>query len=492
MKNLEARRLSTLLESIAGAEICGDTAIPITGVTDDSRFVEPGNLFCAVQGTRVNGESFIEEAIHRGASAILSRTSRPSPVPVIVVENPRKTLGILYSAWFDHPSRELEMIATTGTDGKTSVAYIISRMMFHSGARCGYIGTLGAFTDDRSFDSSHTTPPPLILHRILREMVDDSCRAVSMEASSHGLKQDRLSGIALHCAVFTTFGRDHLDYHESSEDYLNAKLSIFRHLGRHGTAVVNNRFPEIIDTARRLSPRIITFSAIPENTDITVERIGKSGNSHCIFLRHESRRFTIRTKLRGTFQIENITAAAGAGIALGLDYEEICRGIESVDFIPGRFEPVYRKGRLRAIIDYAHTPEALKNALRSARALTSGRLIVVFGCGGDRDTGKRPLMGRIAEQLADIVIVTSDNPRSEDPESIIADIMTGMKSPTDTITKNNRRDAIEEAISCSQAGDIVLIAGKGHEKTQTIGTDVHPFDDCEITRKILETEGNGP
>jgi len=488
MKNPEPRRLSTLVESISDAKILGDTGTMITGIADDSRRVSPGNLFCALQGTRVDGEIFIQEAIDRGAAAIVTRSPRSYQIPVITVNNPRKALGLLASAWFNNPSREMNVIATTGTDGKTSVSYIISRMLSHAGKRCGYIGTLGSFGDEQTYTSSHTTPPPLILQRILSEMINDSTHTVSMEASSHGLKQDRLSGITLKTAVFTTFGRDHLDYHESSEEYLKSKLSLFRYLENRGTAVVNARFPEIVGSARNVVKNMIIFSTTRENVDVTVEHVEISGGLRHAFLKHGSRRFSIAIKLHGEFQIENVAAATAAGITMGLDYDQICRGIESVEYIPGRFEPVYAEGALRAIVDYAHTPEALRNALKSARSITSGRLIVVFGCGGDRDTGKRPLMGRIAEQLADIAIVTSDNPRSEDPESIITEIMTGIRSPSNIIRITDRLEAIEEAIRRSSEKDIILVAGKGHEKTQTIGGHVYPFDDCAVVRKLLKAE----
>jgi UDP-N-acetylmuramoyl-L-alanyl-D-glutamate--2,6-diaminopimelate ligase len=375
-------------------------------------------------------------------------------------------------------------VGTTGTDGKTSVAYLISAMIGCTDLPCAYMGTLGARFDGERLEFPHTTPPPLLLHRALAWSREHGARAVSLEASSHALVQRRLEGIQLDAAVFTTFGRDHLDYHGSTEEYLSAKLRLFDLLKPDAPAVVNADQPEIIESVDRLNRGIVTFSTAGYDADVRVLSTMAHQSGTTVRFRCRGETVEIQSSLLGRFQTKNLAAAATVGLALDIPTKDVIKGLASVSHIPGRFEPVYSNDRLWAIVDYAHTPGALEHALASARDITEGRLFIVFGCGGERDKGKRPLMSTIAERLADVVIITNDNPRREDPKVIVSDILQGIADKSSLFIELDRSAAIRMAADMVTPGDLVLVAGKGHETVQLIGNERLPFDDVQELKQL--------
>ncbi len=479
-----------LLKAIETKQVLGNTSVPILQLTADSRLVEPGTLFVALRGTQADGAQFIEDAVHRGAAALVSEVlpdSLPS-VPFALVDDARSAIGHLAAELYGRPADRLRLIGITGTDGKTSVAYLVSSMLTASDLPCAYIGTLGARVGTSETTTKHTTPPPVELNRLLCWAEEHGASAVSLETSSHGLKQKRLAGLRLSAAVFTTFGRDHLDYHATPEDYLSSKLLLFDALAPDGTAVVNGDQADIVGAVRQRVSRLFTFSASGKNADVIVKESGSA--AHGTWLRAEvsGEQLVLRSKLLGSFQVENLSAALAVGVALGLSLDDIRSGLEQVAHIPGRFQPVYHDGRLWALVDYAHTPGALEKALDGARALTQRKVIVVFGCGGDRDQGKRALMGKIASRLADLIIVTSDNPRSENPEQIINDICQGMPSDTSCHRIADRRSALRHAVRSARAGDVILVAGKGHETTQEVRGRFFPFNDAQELTQLTAHE----
>ncbi len=481
------RTLASLLVDVPNARVHGDPHTPVASLVADSREVVPHSMFFALPGTRADGVAFVDEAVRRGATVVVAPRMVPVPecVTVVVVDDPRQTLARVASSFWGHPERRMTLVGVTGTDGKTSVAYLAARMLSACGRRAGYIGTLGVHLDDLTRPIRHTTPPPPELHAILAWLRDNGADAASLEASSHSLDQGRLLGLPFAVAVFTTFGRDHLDYHRSQQDYLEAKLKLFDGVSPDGWAVVNAAYPRIVDAVRSRGYRVLTFGARDARADLQVLRCVSSLEGTNVVLACGDARAALRSPLVGAFQGENLAAACTVGLALGLPLHDVVRGLATVRRIPGRFEPVSCRGMVWAVVDYAHTPQALDKALASARMVARGRVLVVFGCGGDRDPGKRPLMGAVASRSADLVIVTSDNPRSEDPLAIIDAIVHGMDGPAEVIVEPQRREALRRAAALWRQGDLVLVAGKGHERTQTIGTTVLSFDDVEELSALI-------
>lgn len=478
--------VASLLTHVPDARIRGDSSLEISTVVADSRRAIPGSLFVAVSGIHHDGAAFIQDAVARGASAVVSvpGLTVPDHVTHVMVRDPFTALRAIAFAFHRFPERSLAIVGVTGTDGKTSVAYLVSRMLSACGLPCGYLGTLGAQFEGRMRQTVHTTPPPPDLQELLGWMRDLGAQGVSLEASSHSLAQGRLGGLEMTAAVFTSLGRDHLDYHRTREAYLEAKLLLFDLLRDQGTAVVNADLAEVAALLKRRGLHVLTFSSKGEDADITVLRSRMELAGTTVELGHHGDRAVVHSPLLGVFQVENLAAAAAVGLAFGLAMPDIVRSLATVRHIPGRFEPVVYEGRAWAAVDYAHTPGALERALRSARALTRGRVIVVFGCGGDRDSGKRPLMGSVASRLADVVVLTSDNPRSEDPESIIRQIRGGCDGDAAVLIEPDRVAALAVAASQAGQGDFVLVAGKGHETTQTIGTRIIPLNDADELSRL--------
>lgn len=451
------------------AEIVGAQEMVISGITQDSRSVQPGDLFCCVLGLLSDGHAFVEQAIGSGAVALLVDTAQPN-VPAhitqIVVSSVRDVLGSVAGATFGHPSRALKMTGITGTNGKTSTAYILGEILKANGATVLVVGTL---TGER------TTPEAIDLQHQFREFADAGGTHVVMEVSSHGLAMGRVNAILFDVAVFTNLGRDHLDFHGTYENYFAAKAQLFTPaLAQHAVINADDKYGQLLIDVCEVD--VTTFGrAGADDVRVDVGSVDFRWNSLAIHL-----------SMGGEFSLYNALAAMTAAQILGVPDSVIVNGCMQVTGVPGRFQSVANDDGIGVVVDYAHTPESLEGVLHSARLLTVERIIVVFGCGGDRDAGKRSVMGEIASRLSDVVYVTSDNPRSEDPSAIIEEIMKGTRSNTAVVQSHvDRAEAIHIAVSEARIGDIVVIAGKGHESTQETRGVVVPFDDVEVARMAL-------
>ena len=476
----------------------GETTV--TAVTYDSRQAGPGAVFVALRGVNADGASFAREALNRGAVAIVSEAVAPRDVirPWIQVPDARLSLAALAATLYDNPSEELTLVGITGTNGKTTTSYVLASIFEAAGIRCGRIGTVGYRIGEREFEASRTTPEAPDLQRMLREMVDDGCGACVMEVSSHALTLRRADRLHFAAAVFTNLTRDHLDFHRDMEAYFVAKRRLAELLPQTGIAVTNLDDPRGRDFAAA-AHRPVTY-AIDRPADVRPGPLSFSLDGLRFDVRTPRGTLRLVSRLVGRPNAYNILAAAATAMALDVPFSAIEEGIAALEDVPGRFQVVSGAGDdVRVVVDYAHTDDALKNLLETARPLSGGgRVITVFGCGGDRDRTKRPLMGAVAARLSDLVVITSDNPRSEDPAQIIEEIKRGIVVPADrtppggTPAKSpphvavvDRKAAIERAIREAGAGDLVLIAGKGHEKYQVIGDKTLPFDDVEIARVAL-------
>ncbi|HWM93347.1 MAG TPA: UDP-N-acetylmuramoyl-L-alanyl-D-glutamate--2,6-diaminopimelate ligase [Thermoanaerobaculia bacterium] len=461
------------------------TADPeVTGVAHDSRAVEPGDLFVALVGQRFDGRAFAPAAVERGAVAVAGPGTGDLEAPWVPVEDPRSVLGPLAAAVYGHPDQELVLVGVTGTNGKSTVATLISAVLDAADLPAGFIGTLGYRFRDRSFPGGHTTPESSDLFRTLRRMRDAGARAVAMEVSSHALDMGRVEGASFDVAVFTNLTRDHLDYHPDMESYFAAKRKVFQHLKPGGRAVVNVEDPYGWRLAAEMDA--VTFG---EGGDVRVREVEMTSSGTRGVLATPRGDLEFSTPLLGRYNLLNLLAAAAAAEALNLPHSAVAAALAGQRPIPGRMEPVDRGQPFSVFVDYAHTDAALDAALRSAREIVGdGKVVVVFGCGGDRDRGKRPLMGRVAGELADLPILTSDNPRTEDPLAIIAAVEEGVRTSGRSGYRvvPDRREAIREAIFSAEPGWAVLVAGKGHEREQIIGERKIPFSDFEEIHKALE------
>ena len=471
-------RLGELLRDAGLPAATGPSAVAATGpqadpevssVTYDSRAVTPGAVFCCLRGGTVDGHAFGAAAVGAGAVALVVEEALPVTVPQVVVPNARDAMGRLAAAFFGHPARSLKMVGVTGTNGKTTTTMLLAAVLEHAGWPTGVIGTL---------TGKHTTPESPELQALLHGFVADGRTAAVMEVSSHALALDRVAGCHFDVAVFTNLGRDHLDLHGTVERYFAAKALLFRpeltDLGLANEDDVHGRL--LVDTA----PVPMRGFGAADLTDLVV-----TPTRHA----YTWRGHRVEVALGGAFNAMNSLAAACAASALGIADEVVAAGLATARPVPGRFEPVEAGQPFAVIVDYAHTPDGLREALGAARAVAAGRkVITVFGCGGDRDRDKRPEMGRAAAELADRVVVTSDNPRSEDPAAIINAVLEGV--PPDyrhvVVSEPDRRQAFTLAFGTAAEGDVVVIAGKGHETTQTIGGRVLPFDDRAVARELLE------
>jgi len=454
----------------------------------DSRRVGPGDVFVAVKGTHADGHDFIAQARRNGASWIVCQDpAKSSGKDVVVVADSASALGLLAQQNLGNPSAQLTNLAVTGTNGKTTVSYLVRSVIEASGNRCGLIGTIVYDTGTVTADATLTTPDALLIARLARKMADDGADFMVIEASSHALSQNRLAGVDFTAAAFTNLSGDHLDYHKTAAEYLAAKMRLFTQLPCHATAVLNAESPAAAQIAQNITNRIFWYG-IDTDTDISAH-INSMDAGHTLFtLSFNGDRELVRSPLIGRHNISNHLAAAGLCLAAGFDLAGIAKGLSSLKSVPGRLEPVDCGQDFTVLVDYAHTDDALRNVLTTLRPLTKNNLTVVFGCGGDRDRTKRPRMARVAEELADSIFVTSDNPRTEDPLAIIQHIVEGFSSPDaeKIIIQPDRGKAIEEAIASARRGDIVLIAGKGHETCQIIGTERVDFDDRDCARRCLQ------
>ncbi|WP_315785577.1 MULTISPECIES: UDP-N-acetylmuramoyl-L-alanyl-D-glutamate--2,6-diaminopimelate ligase [unclassified Bradyrhizobium] len=463
-------------------------AVEVSGLAVDSRAVRPGDLFFALSGTKADGASFITAAIAAGAVAVAGAAAPGSvlSVPFITLANPRRALALAASRFF--PRQPSTIAAVTGTSGKTSVAAFtrqIWQMLGHSSAS---IGTVGLVSDKRTVYGSLTTPDPIALHRQIDEITRDGVTHLAFEASSHGLDQFRLDGVKVSAGGFTNLSRDHMDYHPDLAHYLNAKLRLFRDLVPPGGPAVisadHECSPEVIAAAQARGLRLMTVGTSGDGTGEGIRLVAAAvdGFTQQLELQHCGRMSTVRLPLVGAFQVENALVAAGLAIGTGSDPQAVFEALERLEGAKGRLELVGEHNGAPIFIDYAHKPDALAKALQAVRPYASGKLVVVFGAGGDRDTGKRPLMGAIAAEEADSVIVTDDNPRSEDPSAIRAAILAAAPGAREI---GDRAEAIRIAIGELKPGDALVIAGKGHETGQIIGSTVLHFSDHEAVADAL-------
>jgi UDP-N-acetylmuramoyl-L-alanyl-D-glutamate--2,6-diaminopimelate ligase len=461
-------------------------AIDVSGIASDSRKVKPGDLFVALPGSKADGSAFIAEAVSRGAAAVVvaDDTSVQSPVPVISSQQPRRFLALAAARFY---GRQPEvMAAVTGTAGKTSVASFTRQIWAHVGHAAAMIGTTGVIAPGRNDYGTLTTPDPVSLHALLAELADAGVTHAAMEASSHGLDQSRLDGVKLAAAAFTNLGRDHMDYHPTVEHYLASKMRLFDSLLPHGAPAVIYADDEwsgaAIETARKAGLDVRTVGR--KGDYLALKRVEHFRHKQTAEIHVGDDIFEVQVPLAGDFQVANALVAAGLAMSTGVSAPAVMAALEKLTGASGRLELVgHAKNGALAYVDYAHKPDALENVLASVRPFTTGRVIVVFGCGGDRDKGKRPIMGEIATRLADIVIVTDDNPRSEVPSVIRAEIMAAAQGATEIA---DRAEAIRTAVGMLQSGDTLIVAGKGHEEGQTVGAETLPFSDHAELRNALE------
>ena len=467
-----------LHEVMPGAPASGE--VGIAELAYDTRSVKPGTLFFCVPGFTRDGHELAPEAIARGAVALVVERPLDLGVPEIVVDSARAAMAPAAAAFYGDPTAQLWVVGVTGTNGKTTTAFLVRAMLEADGHPTGLLGTVTSVIGGRERPVIRTTPEAIDLQRTFREMVDAGDEACAMEVSSHALELHRADAIHFAAAVFTNLTQDHLDFHSTMEDYFNAKRRLFA--ANPGTPVINLDDPY----GRRLAAETagaVTF-ALERDADYRALDVETDLAGSRFTARTPDGELRLSSPLRGRFNVYNVLGALAAARSLGVALESAAGAVQKAGQVPGRFETVEEGQGFAVLVDYAHTPDSLENVLREARALAQGRLHVVFGCGGDRDRGKRPLMGAIARELADRVIVTSDNPRSEDPEAIISEILEGAGEVEHTA---DRREAITEAIAGARGGDVVVIAGKGHEQGQEFaaGHEI-PFDDVAVAREALK------
>jgi UDP-N-acetylmuramoyl-L-alanyl-D-glutamate--2,6-diaminopimelate ligase len=479
--------LDHLLDALdVRAVLNGRDGVEIADLAYDSRRVVPGALFVCVPGATVDGHDHAAGAVAAGAAAVVSERALEVDVPQVVVHDARSAMAPLADRFFGEPTRTLRVAAVTGTNGKTTTAYVTRAILDAAGIRSGLLGTIEQVVGGVAEPVERTTPEAIDLQRTFRRMLDAGDRAGAMEVSSHALDLHRVDGVRFAAAAFTNLSQDHLDFHGSMEEYFAAKARLFD--GRCPTAT-NDGDPY----GSRLDATVRYGS---ETAEIRAEDVHLDAGGSRFRLVTPAGAAAVQTRLRGAFNVANVLAAASLAHLMEVPLEAVAAGIESVEGVPGRLEPVEAGQPFTVLVDYAHTPDALQTVLTTARGITRGRLIVVFGCGGDRDRAKRPAMGKAAAGLADVVVVTSDNPRSEDPLAIIDEVVAGIPSGTHPVVVADRRLAIREALAGREAGDVVVVAGKGHESGQTAGGVTVPFDDRVVAREELarlgwDTRGDG-
>ena len=458
--------LERVIAALAPADVLRRAPVEIGDLAYDARAVGRGALFFCVPGSRADGHDFAPEAVASGAVALVVERPLDLDVPQVVVPDARQAMAPVADEFFGRPSEELQIAGVTGTNGKTTTAFLMYSILAAAGRRPGLLGTIESRVGGERRPAIRTTPEAIDVQRAFREMLDAGDRSCAMEATSHGSELGRLERVRFSALVFTNLSQDHLDFHGTMERYFAAKRRLFIE-GRPPAAInIGNEWGRKLAADR---PDALTFGFADDAQIGPAELEG------------------IAVKLRGRFNVENALGALAASRLLGIEDDAIARGLEAVRGVPGRFESVVEGQPFEVIVDYSHKPEALESVLRTARDLATGRVICVFGCGGDRDRGKRPLMGRIASEHSDVAIVTSDNPRSEEPQAIIDEILTGVTGEVEV--EPDRAAAIERAIAAANEGDVVLIAGKGHEQGQEFADRTIPFDDREVARDVLRRLG---
>lgn len=479
--------LAKVINNLQVDYIKGDTNINIQDIRYDSRQVDNDDLFICVQGFKTDGHRYINDAINKGANAVVidkDLENYNKNITYIKVNDSRKAMPLLSKNFFDDPLQNIDLIGVTGTNGKTTTTYLIKDILNKSGYKTGLIGTIEVFDGNKTIDSSRTTPEALDIYRFLAEMRENDVKYVVMEVSSHALALNRVDTMEFKSAVFTNLTQDHLDYHNTMEDYAIQKAKLFKKIKKNGTAIINNddEYSELFKN--QTDKKVITYS-LNNESDLQAENIELSLKG--VKFSIENLRFELN--LTGKFNIYNSLAAIGVAKGLEIDNNIIKTSLENVTGIPGRFETVNLQQPYNVIVDYAHTPDSMINILEAVKHFEHNNIIIVFGCGGERDKGKRPIMGEIAVREGDSVVVTTDNPRSEDPETIIREIQIGIKdSKFDTPYSivPDRGEAIFEAIAQAQENDVVIIFGKGHETYQVFADKTIDFDDREVAKKAIK------
>ncbi|MBQ6927508.1 MAG: UDP-N-acetylmuramoyl-L-alanyl-D-glutamate--2,6-diaminopimelate ligase [Oscillospiraceae bacterium] len=477
-------KLGRLIENLEVLESTADPELEISGISYDSRKTEPGGLFVAIKGFEADGHRFIPKAVENGAAAVVCEDAPADGTPYVRVKDCRHALAIVSRDFCGNPAGEMKLIGFTGTSGKTSSTYILKHVLETAGAKVGLIGTNGNMIGDRFLHTEHTTPESLELHQLFREMRDAGCTHVVMEVSSHSLVLSRVAGIIFDVAVFTNLSQDHLDLHGTMEEYAAAKKRIFSQCRR---GCVNADDARGAYMAEGADCPILRYTAEDKDAELMAKDIRLTASGVRFAAVHGDELALTRLAIPGMFSVYNALGVLAACLCLGMSLSDAAAGVSSALGVKGRMESVPTDGDYSIIIDYSHKPDALEKALKALRPVTKGRLIVLFGCGGDRDRGKRPIMGEIAADNADLVIVTSDNPRTEDPMDIIREILPGVKSrhkPYKMIC--DRPEAIRWAIDNAGSGDVILLAGKGHEDYQIIGHEKHHMDEREIVADWLK------
>ncbi|MBR1647074.1 MAG: UDP-N-acetylmuramoyl-L-alanyl-D-glutamate--2,6-diaminopimelate ligase [Selenomonadaceae bacterium] len=500
------KKLSELALLIPEAQILGDD-VEISGIEHDSRKVTAKNLFVCMEGAHVDGHKFIPQATERGAVAILTtrKDFTPENISALVVPDMLKALAVIVPYFYDYPARAMRVVGVTGTNGKTTTTYMLREIFSAAGFKVGLIGTIQILIGDESFPNPNTTPNVIDLQKIFADMRAKNVQIAVMEVSSHALAENRVAGIEFDTAIFTNLTQDHLDFHGTMENYLRAKTKLFDMVSRNGrkpnkSAVVNVDDAAGEEILRHCHCNKITY-AVENPADLQAKdmNVKSDGMKLQLGIRNEElgiKNFSLvpsplslNLHVTGLFNVYNVLAAVGAALAENISPEIIKRSPENFRSVPGRFERIFSAAPFEVIVDYAHTPDGVKNVLETARQIVTGKIITVFGCGGDRDNRKRPIMGRLAAELSDVVIATSDNPRSENPEKILDDVEVGVREVIGEKFYEriaDRRTAIFRAVELANSGDVVLILGKGHENYQILNTGTIHFDDREVAREAID------
>lgn len=482
-------KLRELLRNIEYEVLSGDLDIDIESVEYDSRKTGQGSLFVAIKGYETDGHLYIGSAIERGAAAVIledeNEWNKGIIATTIKVANSRKVLGEVSASFFNNPGKNLNIIGVTGTNGKTSVTYFLKSILKEAGHKVGIIGTIENQIDDIVVESSVTTPESRDVQELLRKMVDAGCTYCVMEASSHALYLDRVAAVPFKVAIFTNLSQDHLDFHKDLDEYLDAKIRLFEYINEDGCSILNKDDPAFNKIKAAAGGRLLTYS-LKESSDYQAVNIRMDLNGTSFDLLTGKKQIKIQLRMIGEFSIYNSLAAIAAANEMGIKVEHIANGLKKAS-VNGRFQLIENNRKIAVVVDYAHTPDGLYNVLSTARKITDGRIICVFGCGGDRDRKKRPIMGKVAAEWSDYLVITSDNPRTEDPDSIIDMIEAGVSGTgVEYVKITNRAEAIAHAIDTAKENDLVMIAGKGHEDYQIIGKTKHHFSDYETAKKIMD------
>jgi UDP-N-acetylmuramoyl-L-alanyl-D-glutamate--2,6-diaminopimelate ligase len=482
--------LASLLTGIKVQASSGDLNVLIQGIEMDSRRVKAGDIFVCVPGLNSDGHDFAAAAIAAGAAALVVEKFLPYNVTQIRVANARQELGLLAAQVYDRPSEHLELVGVTGTNGKTTIIHLLEKIAESAGKKVGLIGTLGTKIAGRQIPGKRTTPEACEIQRLLAEMREEKVSLVAMEVSSHALDFGRVQGCEFDSAIFTNLTQDHLDYHKTMAEYLRAKSRLFKQLqgNKQPKIAVLNRDDPAFAPLQAVSAAPVVSYGIKEKADYQAEDVEISSSGVRYYACFRGQRQEINSRTPGVFNVYNTLAAFAWALERGYDPQQVAHVLAGISGVPGRFESIKQGQPFNVIVDYAHTPDGLENVLRTAKEFTRGRILTVFGCGGDRDKGKRPLMGKVAAQWSDFLAVTSDNPRSEDPEQIILDILAGVTG-VEHLALQDRQEAINYVCNLAKPGDTILIAGKGHETEQIIGSTVIPFDDREAARQALRRLG---